>query len=194
MTQTQNKLSGLSSAKRAVLFDLLRKKSSPLLPVSRDRDLPLSFAQQRLWFLDRLTPDNPFYNMFGAVRLTGALDLDALRGAFREIVHRHEALRTTFQPGEHGPVQVIAPPPAFEVPLVDLEGLAEDARQQELARLSGDEARRPFHLARGPLVRTALLRIAAWEHTLLVNLHHIISDGWSMGILVHELASLYGAF
>jgi amino acid adenylation domain-containing protein len=194
MTQTQNKLSGLSSAKKTVLFDLLRKKKSSILRVPRDRDLPLSFAQQRLWFLDRLAPDNPFYNMFGAVRLTGALDLDALRGAFRAIVHRHEALRTSFQPGERGPVQVIAPPPAFEVPLVDLEGLAEGARQRELARLSGDEARRPFHLARGPLVRAALLRIAAREHTLLVNLHHIISDGWSMGILFRELASLYGAF
>ncbi|HEV7509099.1 MAG TPA: amino acid adenylation domain-containing protein [Thermoanaerobaculia bacterium] len=167
---------------------------SPILPVPRDRDLPLSFAQQRLWFLDRLAPDNPFYNMYGAVRLTGVLDLDALRGAFREIVRRQEALRTTFQPGEHGPVQVIAPAPSFEVPLVDLEGLAEDLRRRELARLSGDEARRPFNLARGPLVRAALLRIAAQEHTLLVNLHHIISDGWSMGILFHELASLYGAF
>jgi amino acid adenylation domain-containing protein len=167
---------------------------SPILPVPRDRDLPLSFAQQRLWFLDRLAPDNPFYNMFGAVRLTGVLGLDALRGAFREIVRRHEALRTTFQSGEHGPVQVIAPPPVFDVPLVDLEGLAEDPRRRELARLSGDEAQRPFNLAKGPLVRTALLRIAAREHTLLVNLHHIISDGWSMGILFHELASLYGAF
>ncbi len=167
---------------------------SPILPVPRDRDLPLSFAQQRLWFLDRLAPDNPFYNMFGAVRLTGALGLDALRGAFREIVRRHEALRTTFQPGEHGPVQVVAPPPVFDVPLVDLEGLAEDPRRRELARLSGDEAQRPFNLAKGPLVRAVLLRIAAREHTLLVNLHHIISDGWSMGILFHELASLYGAF
>ncbi|HEY2736863.1 MAG TPA: amino acid adenylation domain-containing protein, partial [Thermoanaerobaculia bacterium] len=167
---------------------------SPIVPVPRDRGLPLSFAQQRLWFLDRLAPDNPFYNMYGAFRLTGALDLDALRGAFREIVRRHEALRTTFQPGEHGPVQVIAPAPAFDVPLVDLEGLAEDLRRRELARLSGDEARRPFNLDRGPLVRAALLRIAAREHTLLVNLHHIISDGWSMGILFHELATLYGAF
>ncbi|MEO6193537.1 MAG: amino acid adenylation domain-containing protein, partial [Thermoanaerobaculia bacterium] len=167
---------------------------SSILPVPRDRDLPLSFAQQRLWFLDRLAPDNPFYNMFSAARLTGALDLDALRGAFREIVRRHEALRTTFQPGEHGPVQVIAPPPALDVPLIDLEGLADDVRRHELARLSSDEARRPFNLARGPLVRAALLRIAAREHTLLVNLHHIISDGWSMGILFHELATLYGAF
>ncbi|HEX3525994.1 MAG TPA: amino acid adenylation domain-containing protein, partial [Thermoanaerobaculia bacterium] len=167
---------------------------SPIVPVPRDRDLPLSFAQQRLWFLDRLAPDNPFYNMFGATRLTGALDLDALRGAFREIVRRHEALRTTFEPGEHGPVQVVAPPPVFDVPLVDLEGLAEDPRRRELARLSGDEAQRPFNLAKGPLVRAALLRIAARKHTLLVNLHHIISDGWSMGILLRELATLYGAF
>ena len=169
-------------------------RPSPILPVPRDRDLPLSFAQQRLWFLDRLAPDNPFYNMFTAVRLAGALDLDALRGAFREIVRRHEALRTTFQPGEHGTVQGIAPPPALDVPLVDLEGLADDVRRRELARLSSDEARRPFDLARGPLVRAALLRIAAREHTLLVNLHHIVSDGWSMGILFHELATLYGAF
>ncbi|HSK79159.1 MAG TPA: amino acid adenylation domain-containing protein [Thermoanaerobaculia bacterium] len=167
---------------------------SPILPVPRDRGLPLSFAQQRLWFLDRLAPDNPFYNMYGAVRLTGALDLDALRGAFREIIRRHEALRTTFHPGDGGPVQVIAPPPAIDVPLIDLEGLADDVRRHELARLSNDEARRPFNLARGPLVRAALLRIAAQEHTLLVNLHHIISDGWSMGILFHELATLYGAF
>jgi amino acid adenylation domain-containing protein len=169
-------------------------RPSPILPVPRDRDLPLSFAQQRLWFLDRLAPDNPFYNMYGAVRLTGVLDLDALRGAFREIVRRQEALRTTLQTGEHGPVQVIAPAPSFDVPRVDLEGLAEDLRRRELARLSGDEARRPFNLARGPLVRAALLRLAAQEHTLLVNLHHIISDGWSMGILFHELATLYGAF
>ncbi len=169
-------------------------RPSPIPPVPRNRDLPLSFAQQRLWFLDRLAPDNPFYNMYSAVRLTGVLDLDALRGAFREIVRRHEALRTTFQPGEHGPVQVIAPPPALDVPLVDLEGLADDVRRRELARLSTNEARRPFNLVRGPLVRAALLRIAAREHTLLVNLHHIISDGWSMGILFHELATLYGAF
>ncbi|HEX3526901.1 MAG TPA: amino acid adenylation domain-containing protein, partial [Thermoanaerobaculia bacterium] len=166
----------------------------PILPAPRTGNPPLSFAQQRLWFLDRLTPDNPFYNMFGAVLLTGALDLDALRGAFREIVRRQEALRTTFQPGEHGPVQVIAPAPSFEVPRVDLEGLAEDPRRRELARLSGDEAQRPFNLAQGPLVRAALLRIAAREHVLLLNLHHIISDGWSMGILFHEVASLYGAF
>src|SRR5262249_43130862 len=108
----------------------------PILPAPRPGNLPLSFAPQRPWVLARLTPDTPFYNMFGAVLLTGALDLDALRGAFREIVRRQEALRTTFQPGEHGPVQVIAPAPSFEVPRVDLEGLADDPRRRELARLS----------------------------------------------------------
>jgi len=169
----------------------------PILPVPRTGDLPLSFAQQRLWFLDRLAPDNPFYNMFGGVRLTGTLDVDALRRAFREIVRRHEALRTTFHPGDGRPVQVIAPAPAFDVPVVDLEGLgslSDDALRLELARLSGDEALRPFNLARGPLIRAGLLRLAEREHTLLVNLHHIISDGWSMGILFYELATLYGAF
>ncbi|HEY2739842.1 MAG TPA: amino acid adenylation domain-containing protein, partial [Thermoanaerobaculia bacterium] len=172
----------------------------PILPVPRIANLPLSFAQQRLWFLDRLAPDNPFYNMFGGVRLTGTLDLDALRRAFREIVRRHEALRTTFHPGDGRPVQVIAPAPAFDVPVVDLEGLgslsglSEDTLRLELARLSGDEAQRPFNLARGPLIRAGLLRLAEREHTLLVNLHHIISDGWSMGILFYELATLYGAF
>ncbi|HEX3527644.1 MAG TPA: amino acid adenylation domain-containing protein, partial [Thermoanaerobaculia bacterium] len=169
----------------------------PILPVPRTGALPLSFAQQRLWFLDRLAPDNPFYNMFGGVRLTGTLDVDALRRAFREIVRRHEALRTTFHPGDGRPVQVVAPAPAFDVPLVDLEGLgslSDDALRLELARLSGDEAQRPFDLARGPLIRAGLLRLAEREHTLLVNLHHIISDGWSMGILFYELATLYGAF
>ena len=166
----------------------------PIVPVPRTGDLPLSFAQQRLWFLDRLAPDNPFYNMYGAVRLSGVLDVDALRGAFREIVRRHEALRTTFQPGDGRPVQVIAPAPIFDVPLIDLEGLGKDALRLELARLSGEETQRPFHLARGPLFRAAALRLAEREHTLLVSLHHIISDGWSMGILFYELATLYGAF
>jgi amino acid adenylation domain-containing protein len=172
----------------------------PIVPVPRTADLPLSFAQQRLWFLDRLAPDNPFYNMFGAVRLSGHLDLAALRRAFREIVRRHEALRTTFHPGDGRPVQVIAPAPAFDVPLVDLmdlrnlAGLGENLLRLELTRLSSGEALRPFDLARGPLFRAGLLRLAEQEHTLLINLHHIISDGWSMGILFYELATLYGAF
>jgi amino acid adenylation domain-containing protein len=164
----------------------------PLVPQPRTGDLPLSFAQQRLWFLDRLAPDNPFYNMFTVVRLSGALDRAALQQAFQEIVRRHEALRTTFRLAGGRPVQVIDPAPSFEAPLVDLTGLP--AAGPELARLADEESQRPFDLSRGPLLRASLVRLGAAEHTLLVNVHHIVSDGWSMGILFSELAALYGAF
>ncbi|HZF12136.1 MAG TPA: amino acid adenylation domain-containing protein [Thermoanaerobaculia bacterium] len=181
------------------IAELREGPSAPrILPMPRRGDLPLSFAQQRLWFLDRLAPGNPFYNMFSAVRLIGILDVDALRRTFQKIVWRHEALRTTFSLAGDHPSQVIAPLQGFEVPLVDLKGLAtavpEELWRAELARLSNAESRRPFDLARGPLFRVCLVRLAAREHTLLVNLHHVISDGWSMGILLRELATLYGAF
>jgi amino acid adenylation domain-containing protein len=175
----------------------------PIVPVPRSGNLPLSFAQQRLWFLDRLAPDNPFYNVPGAVRLTGNLDvlhIGALRRTFREIVRRHEALRTTFPLMDGQPIQAIAPVPGSLVPVIDLEipglgsGLSEETLRAELARLSREEALRPFDLARGPLFRAHLIRLGAREHTLLINLHHIISDGWSLGILFRELATLYGAF
>ena len=171
----------------------------PIRPVPRTGDLPLSFAQQRLWFLDRLAPDNPFYNIFGAVRLTGALDVEALRRTFREIVRRHEALRTTFRVVDGHPIQAIAPMLGFEVPLINLHGFlseqtATERVRAELARLSIEERLRPFNLARGPLVRAYLVRLAPREHTLLLNFHHIISDGWSMGILFRELGALYRAF
>ncbi len=157
-------------------------------------DLPLSFAQQRLWFLDRLAPDNPFYNVFNPLRLSGALDVAALRRAFREIVLRHEGLRTTFPETAGRPRQVIDPAAEFLLPLVDLAGLTGNEGRSELTGLLRAEALRPFQLARGPLFRATLIRHAPREHTLLVNLHHIISDGWSMGILFAEIAALYGAF
>ncbi len=163
----------------------------------REGRLELSFAQARLWFLDRLAPDNPFYNMFAEVRLSGALDVAALREAFQEIVRRHEALRTTFRLEEGTPVQVIAESPTFAVPMIDLEGLAQDGGRgwrAEQGRLAQEESLRPFDLTRGPLFRAALVRRAPREHTLLVNVHHVVSDGWSMGILFRELATLYGAF
>jgi amino acid adenylation domain-containing protein len=157
----------------------------------REGRLELSFAQARLWFLDRLAPDNPFYNMFAEVRLSGGLDVAALRQAFQEIVRRHEALRTTFRLEDGTPVQVIAESPELTVPLIDLEHVPQRA---EPGRFSQEESLRPFDLARGPLFRAALVRLAPREHTLLVNVHHVVSDGWSMGILFRELATLYGAF
>ncbi|HSF43042.1 MAG TPA: non-ribosomal peptide synthase/polyketide synthase [Thermoanaerobaculia bacterium] len=170
-------------------------EAPPVLPVPRDRDLPLSFAQERLWFLDRLVPDNPFYNIPGAVRLTGALDVRALRHAFAEIVRRHEGLRTTFSSREgRPPVQVISPPGTEILPRVELGSLPPERARGELRRLAAEERLRPFDLARGPLFRATLAGLGAEDHTLLVSLHHVIADGWSAGILNRELVALYGAF
>ncbi|MFP2934288.1 condensation domain-containing protein, partial [Pyxidicoccus sp. 3LG] len=162
-----------------------------LLPVPRTGDLPLSFAQQRLWFLDRLEPDSPFYNAPVRLRLEGELDVAALERAFTELTRRHEVLRTTFR---DGPVQVIHPPAPFPLTVVDLSTLADGAREQEASRLSTEEARRPFDLARGPVLRATLLKLSPTEHVLLLTMHHIASDGWSMDVLVRESAALYAAF
>ncbi|MCP4653873.1 MAG: amino acid adenylation domain-containing protein, partial [bacterium] len=241
----------------------------PLHPIPRDergmpRDpVPLSFAQERLWFLDQLDPGSPTYNIPSAVRLTGRLEVPVLLAGLEEIVRRHESLRTTFAPGDDGsPVQVISPVPfsgwqgqttpevgrttsrSVKVPrssgvekfalvcpgteqgqgvpdaggggiprhhrspdelfqalplpplgfvLVDIEPLAAAAREAESRRLAAQEARRPFDLTRGPLLRVTLLRLAPAEHVMLFTVHHIVSDGWSMGVLIREVAALYGA-
>jgi amino acid adenylation domain-containing protein len=153
---------------------------------------PLSFAQQRLWLLDRLEPGSAFYNIPVAVRLAGRLDPGALFAGLTAIVRRHEALRTTFGEVDGHPFQIIDPEPFFARLLVDLEGLPEALRTVEAARLASDEAARPFDLERGPLLRATLVRLDAEEHIALLTLHHIVSDGWSCGVLVRELAALYG--
>ncbi|MFP2934441.1 condensation domain-containing protein, partial [Pyxidicoccus sp. 3LG] len=163
----------------------------PLTRASRTDALPLSFAQQRLWFLDRLEPDSPFFNMPLALWLDGALDVDALGRAMTELVRRHEVLRTTFQ---EGPVQLIHPPMQVPLPVVDLSALPEGLREDEARRAAQEEARRPFDLMRGPLLRVSLLRLSESRHLLLMTMHHIVSDGWSMGVLVRESAELYAAF
>ncbi len=165
----------------------------PLLALPRDRPLPASFAQERLWFLDQLEPGNPAYNLAGGVRLAGALDVMALAAGLARVVERHEALRTTFAAVAGRPVQVIGPGCPPGLPLVDLTGLHAAARQSEAGRWMGEEARRPFDLACGPLLRTVLLREREDEHLLLVTLHHIVGDGWSLGVLVRELGELYRA-
>ncbi len=162
---------------------------------------PASFAQQRLWFLDQLEPGTPLYNIPSAVRLSGALDVEALQRSLDEIVERHESLRTTFAAVDGQPVQVIAPAGAsvsaysnMPIRLVDLRDVPEDRREAQALRLAAEEARRPFDLARGPLLRVALLRLDESEYVVLLTMHHIISDGWSMGVLVAEIAALYDAF
>jgi amino acid adenylation domain-containing protein len=155
---------------------------------------PASFAQRRLWFLQQLEPDASAYNVPAAVRLNGRLDASALSRTLDEVVRRHEALRTTFASEGGEPVQVIHPPAPVELPVTDLTHLPEDEREAEALRLAGEEARSPFDLARGPLLRARLLRLSDEEHVALFTMHHIICDGWSAGVLVREVAALYGAY
>ena len=163
-------------------------------PVSRDGEIPLSFAQQRLWFIDQLEPQHPFYNLPVAARMRGRLDVDALARALGEVVRRHESLRTTFTCCEGRPEAHVQPD--IDVPLdkVDLSGL--DPAEQEAqvqARLT-EYARRPFDLERGPLLRSLLVRLGEEDHVVLLSMHHIVSDGWSMGVLLREMTVLYEAF
>ncbi len=168
-------------------------RSRPIRRAPRGGDLPLSFAQERLWFLDRLQPGTAAYNMFESLWARGELSPALLAAVLAEIVRRHESLRTTFEEREGAPAQVIAPPSRPELPLVDLTALPEERRRPVARRLIREEALRPFDLARGPLLRARLLRLAADEHALLLNVHHIVSDGWSQGVLVREISALYGA-
>ena len=155
--------------------------------------VPLSFAQQRLWFLEQLYPGTPLHNISRALRLTGALDTEVLRRTLDAIAARHEALRTTIVTMNGTPMQVVAAASRVPLVLTDLRGWAEPEREAEARRLILEEARRPFDLTRGPLFRGMLLRLGAEEHLLLLAMHHIVSDGWSMGILSRELTAFYEA-
>ncbi|MBI5302089.1 MAG: amino acid adenylation domain-containing protein [Chloroflexi bacterium] len=166
----------------------------PIRPVSRDGELPLSFAQQRLWFLDQLEPNSPFYNLTEATRLTGALDVAALERALNEVVRRHESLRTTFPMVDGKAVQVIAPTLILELPISDLRALDESVRETRARQIAESEAQRPFDLARGPLLRAHLVRVRDDEHIVLLALHHIIGDEWSSNVLMREVGALYDAF
>ncbi|MCY1033947.1 non-ribosomal peptide synthase/polyketide synthase [Corallococcus sp. BB11-1] len=177
----------------ATLARAVQLQAPPLRPMPRHGNLPLSFAQQRLWFLDQYQPGLPIYNIPAAMRLHGALDVTALERAFTELVRRHEALRTTFTTHAGTPVQVIAPASAFPLPVEELGTLPAKEREVAARRLAEEEARRPFDLARGPLLRARLLRLTQSEHVLLVTMHHIVSDGWSMALFVREMISRYAA-
>ncbi|NLH05978.1 MAG: AMP-binding protein [Chloroflexi bacterium] len=166
----------------------------PLVPAPRDGEIPLSFAQQRLWFLDQFEPNSPFYNIPEAVRLHGPVDPAVLERCLNEIVRRHEALRTTFKTVDGKPQQVIAPELYVPFPVVDLTSLPKAAREVEARRLAEREAQRPFDLAHGPLLRARLVRLDEDDHVVLLTIHHIIGDDWSTQVLVQEMALLYDAF
>src|SRR4028119_1691562 len=246
-TNRSERLKNLSPEKRALLLKALGKEAvqaeqSKRIPRrSQQNYAPLSFAQQRLWFLDRLSPENPAYNLPAAVRLQGQLNLSALQQTLNEIVRRHEVLRTAFaevdgEPvqlispswdfalsvvnlrhlpeteqqaeieGRHEvlrtafaevdgePVQLISPSWDFALSVVNLRHLPETEQQAEIEQRTLEEAQRPFDLTRDPLLRATLLQLGSAEYVLLLTIHHIISDGWSMGVLVREVAALYEAF
>lgn len=199
-------LIGDLSPQQRELFDLMLKEeglenSSNLItprprqlsPDGQHYQMPLSFAQQRLWFLDQWEPNSPLYNIPSAVRIIGRLNIDLLRDVLTEIVERHEILRTTFPSSDGQPFQKIARTQTFDLQVVELSALAPQERQARSAQLIEEEAQRPFDLLKGPLMRTTIFKIGEDEYIALFNLHHIISDGWSTGVLVREVATLYEA-
>ncbi len=183
----------LAHAVEAALAAGAPAPDGPIPRAPQGAPLPLSFAQERLWFLDRLQPGETVYNLPLVLRLEGDLDVPALAAAIGEIVRRHAVLRTVFVEGGGDPVQRVMPAASRGLEMVDLAGLPAAARERETARLAAEEAARPFDLARGPLLRTALLRLGEGRHALVVNQHHIVSDGWSAGVLVREVGDLYAA-
>ncbi len=167
------------------------QRSDEKVNARRIRTAPLSFAQQRLWFLDQYEPDNILYNIPAAIRLHGTLDVKALERSLNEILRRHEALRTTFAVVGESPVQVVNEAPDFQLTVVEL---SEKSAEKTAARLAAEEARKPFNLSEGPLLRVKLLRLAEDDQVLLITIHHIVSDGWSIKVLIGEIGELYDAY
>ncbi len=171
--------------KRALLAKLLKQERA---------QFPLSFAQQRLWFLEQLTPGNPFYSEAATLRFNIDLDPAAFGRALNEIVRRHDALRTTFEAADSGPVQVVSPSLTLEVPIIDLTGLNESQREVRAEQLAAAESRRAFDLTTGPLIRTTLLKLDREDWVFLLAMHHIICDGWSLTVFLNELSTIYACF
>ncbi|MDZ8263788.1 amino acid adenylation domain-containing protein [Nostoc sp. ChiQUE01b] len=166
----------------------------PIQRVPRDGELPLSFAQQRLWFLHQLSPDSRSYNMLLILRLDGSLNIVALEQSMGELVCRHEVLRTTFPTVDGKPVQRIAPPTALTLPVYDLQALSAKEQTDRIRQMANSQASQPFDLAVGPLIQLTLLQLNTQEYVLLLKMHHIIYDGWSLNIFFGELSIAYAAF
>jgi amino acid adenylation domain-containing protein len=166
----------------------------PIQVVSRHGELPLSFAQQRLWFLSQLIPDSPLYNISAPVRLSGLVNIAALERSLNEVVKRHEILRTSFVAVEGQPMQVITPTVTLPLPIVDLQALTPTEQLEQVQQIAKSEKLQPFDLNYCPLLRVKLLQLGQTEYVLLLTMHHIISDAWSMGVLVEEITTLYQAF
>jgi len=183
----------ISQRKQEIIRFLQQANTTSFVPMSRVGNIPLSFAQQRLWFLDQLVPNNPFYNVPAAFHISGLLNLVALEATFQEIIERHEVLRTTFAVVEGQPVQKIASTLEISLPVIDLRHLKGEEKEAQAQSLCNQEIKRPFNLGTAPLLRVMLIRLDEAEYIMLVNLHHIVADGWSIGVLIKEIATLYPA-
>ncbi len=198
----QKRWSALSAEKRALLEKRLngekiqQKAIRQIMPRPKtSREIaPLSFSQLRYWFFDQFEPGTYYYNNFACVRLSGKLHLHAFREVWNTIVQRHEILRTTFMMQDDQPVQVIAPHIPFQLPLIDLTAWPEESKEREVEQRVLAEAQQPFDLTRGPLMRITLYKLSEGEHRLMITIHHIIADGWSIEVLLQELGQLYYSF
>jgi aspartate racemase len=198
MSKDSSKGRGFSEQKLALLASLLEKEGAPPAPrlklIPRDGELPISSAQMRLWLFDQLEPGSAAYNVAISHDFNGHFDLVAFERSLSEIVRRHEVLRTCFVRADGRAVQKIVPPELFRIPVIDLQGMSEVAREREVASLASAHARHPFDLEKAPLMRAQLLKLAPDKHVLLLNFHHIAFDWWSNGVFEEELATLYDAF
>jgi Condensation domain len=194
MSDISTRIAALSPEKRKLLLQRLNPKKEIQTQSRESNIFPLSFSQQRLWFLDRLQPGNTAFNIFQPVRLMGKLDVAALEQSFKEVVKRHEILRTTFTLVEGQPSQIIHLNDTFNVLVIDLQQLTPERREIEAIALAQKESQYSFNLAKGSLIRVTLLKLSETEHILLLTLHHIVADGWSIGVLIREIKALYEAF
>ena len=174
--------------------DHTRRLAQPLVRATRDQNLPTSFAQQRLWFLEQLQSGSATYHLTAALQIKGPLDAQVLERSLNEIIRRHESLRTTFDSSGGDLAQVIASSLKLKLTTVDLRALADKSFDRQMKRVATEQARQPFDLQRGPLLRATLLRRGADDHVILLTLHHIVFDRWSMNVFIKEIATLYEAF
>jgi amino acid adenylation domain-containing protein len=201
MNDVQKRVSDLSPQKLALLSKKLKEGEARASAKRRitprgsgGENCPLSFAQQRLWFIDQLEPGNALYHIPQAARLKGELSIAALSQSLTEVIRRHEVLRTRFPIDQGAPAQVITPVAALPLLIVDLSGISQQEQDRQVSSLARQETHRPFDLSEGPLLRTTLIYLKEQERVLLMTMHHIVSDGWSIGILVKEFFSLYRAY
>ena len=187
-------LSGFAAVVQAAMRDKQGLSAPPIKPVSREIELHLSFAQQRLWIAEQLVKGSAVYHLPAAVRFKGQLNISALERSLNELIRRHETLRTSFPLVNGTPLQIIAPSLELPLPLIDLSELPETGREAAAGRLANEFIMAPFDLSTEPLLRAKLIRVGEHEHIALFVMHHIISDGWSMGVLVRDIAALYNAF